>query len=208
MLFPLLIILIAGTAFAANITFTYDSAGRLTLADYGNGKKIAYTYDNNGNLLQEKVGKGSTIITNSDISINKSEIDFSNRTISKTFDTTLIIKNEGDGDLAITEIKIIPDTGTNADEFSINAYNSLISPNDSTQVTITFKPATEGAKKAVLTITSNDPDENIISVNLSGTGVTENIIITNSDISVDKSEIDFSNRTIGKTFDTTLIIKI
>ena len=49
----LLLICMAGAASAANITYTYDAAGRLTTADYGGGKSIAYTYDNNGNLLQQ-----------------------------------------------------------------------------------------------------------------------------------------------------------
>lgn len=49
----LLSLCIAGAASAANITYTYDAAGRLTKADYVGGQSIAYTYDNNGNLLQQ-----------------------------------------------------------------------------------------------------------------------------------------------------------
>ncbi|MBI5418206.1 choice-of-anchor D domain-containing protein [Candidatus Poribacteria bacterium] len=173
-LFFLLIFLIAGAASAANITYTYDSAGRLTHADHGSGRTIAYTYDNNGNLLQEKVGKGSIIITSSDISVNKSEINFSNVKINTPFESTIVIKNEGNGDLSITEVKITPDTGTDANEFSINNnYSKSIKPNDTTLISITFKPISEGAKKAALTITSNDPDENVVSVTLKGTGTKE-----------------------------------
>jgi len=35
---------------AADIGYTYDSAGRLTKVDYGNGASITYTYDKAGNL--------------------------------------------------------------------------------------------------------------------------------------------------------------
>jgi|Deesub1362A_J573_1020465.scaffolds.fasta_scaffold17696_3 YD repeat-containing protein len=35
-----------------SITYTYDAAGRLVGADYGEGQVITYTYDANGNLLQ------------------------------------------------------------------------------------------------------------------------------------------------------------
>jgi len=38
--------------FAGTINYTYDNAGRLTMADFGTNKSITYTYDNNGNLLQ------------------------------------------------------------------------------------------------------------------------------------------------------------
>lgn len=51
----LLIISMTGATSAANITYTYDAAGRLTQATYGGGKSVAYTYDNNGNLLATSV---------------------------------------------------------------------------------------------------------------------------------------------------------
>ena len=37
------------------ITYTYDDAGRLVGADYGDGTGITYTYDEAGNLLQREV---------------------------------------------------------------------------------------------------------------------------------------------------------
>ena len=43
------------SAFAGTINYTYDNAGRLTGADYGDRKTIAFTYDNNGNLLKRDV---------------------------------------------------------------------------------------------------------------------------------------------------------
>ncbi|MBM4431284.1 MAG: hypothetical protein FJ026_13210 [Chloroflexi bacterium] len=42
----------ASTAQGQTVTYTYDEAGRLVRADYGNGKAIAYTYDAAGNLLR------------------------------------------------------------------------------------------------------------------------------------------------------------
>lgn len=32
------------------VTFTYDNAGRLTVANYSSGKRITYAYDNSGDL--------------------------------------------------------------------------------------------------------------------------------------------------------------
>lgn len=40
---------------AGTISYTYDDAGRLIKAAYGNGKAIEYHYDNAGNLLSKKV---------------------------------------------------------------------------------------------------------------------------------------------------------
>ena len=36
---------------ASTIAYTYDLAGRIVAADYGNGRSISYAYDNAGNLL-------------------------------------------------------------------------------------------------------------------------------------------------------------
>ena len=51
----ILTILLAGLAIAGSVQYTYDAAGRLILADYGNGKTIAYTYDASGNLTSRTV---------------------------------------------------------------------------------------------------------------------------------------------------------
>ena len=40
---------------AADVSYTYDSLNRLTMADYGNGLVINYTYDAAGNRLSQKV---------------------------------------------------------------------------------------------------------------------------------------------------------
>jgi YD repeat-containing protein len=50
-------------ALAGSITYTYDDAGRLVTADYGNGSAIAYTYDNAGNLLARTVGLDNISLT-------------------------------------------------------------------------------------------------------------------------------------------------
>lgn len=45
---------IVPSALAGAINYTYDDAGRLIKADYGDNKTIEYTYDNAGNLLKQK----------------------------------------------------------------------------------------------------------------------------------------------------------
>lgn len=51
---------LAPAAAAATISYTYDTAGRLTKADYGGGRAITYAYDSNGNLLQREVNQEPT----------------------------------------------------------------------------------------------------------------------------------------------------
>jgi len=53
----------SATQSGRTITYTYDSAGRLIMVDYGDGTGIRYTYDNAGNLLTRVVGALPAVIT-------------------------------------------------------------------------------------------------------------------------------------------------
>ncbi len=53
-----LLLLISSSLVADKVSYSYDDTGRLTKADYGNGKVISYTYDKAGNLLSRTVSGG------------------------------------------------------------------------------------------------------------------------------------------------------
>ncbi|MDY6971785.1 MAG: hypothetical protein SV775_05595 [Thermodesulfobacteriota bacterium] len=55
--FALLVLCNTQHASAGTVNYTYDNAGRLTQADYGD-KVINYTYDNAGNLTKREVTAG------------------------------------------------------------------------------------------------------------------------------------------------------
>ncbi len=44
----------------AGVTYTYDTGGRVTSINYGNGSVVTYTYDQAGNLVGRSVGTGGT----------------------------------------------------------------------------------------------------------------------------------------------------
>ena len=50
-------------ATAGTVNYTYDDAGRLIRADFGDGKVIEYTYDNAGSLLERRIGSGTNIFS-------------------------------------------------------------------------------------------------------------------------------------------------
>ena len=50
-------------ATAGTVSYTYDDAGRLIRADFGDGKVIEYTYDNAGSLLERRIGSGTNIFS-------------------------------------------------------------------------------------------------------------------------------------------------
>ena len=53
----------SSSASALTITYTYDSDGQLTKADYGNAGSISYTYDVAGNILTKAVSGPSMTLT-------------------------------------------------------------------------------------------------------------------------------------------------
>lgn len=55
-------LLISLAGFGGPIGYTYDAAGRLIKADYGEGRTITYAYDANGNLLDRVVTGAGPVI--------------------------------------------------------------------------------------------------------------------------------------------------
>lgn len=53
-----LLVCLCPCAEAVSITYTYDNAGRLNKADFGNDRTVRYVYDNNGNLTGRTVTSG------------------------------------------------------------------------------------------------------------------------------------------------------
>ena len=89
---------------------------------------------------------------------------------------TATISNAGNAALNVSGIQL---TGADAGEYSLDinggaspcgATAPAIAPSGNCTVTITFNPATTGAKTANLEITSDDSDEVTVNVILSGTG--------------------------------------
>ncbi len=56
---PLIALLTVVAATAQTVNYSYDAAGRLIRADYGDAGAIAYAYDAAGNLLQREVTRGA-----------------------------------------------------------------------------------------------------------------------------------------------------
>jgi YD repeat-containing protein len=53
-------ILLLSLSDAAAATYTYDTGGRLTKVDYGNGSVVTYGYDQAGNIVTRSVAQSTT----------------------------------------------------------------------------------------------------------------------------------------------------
>jgi hypothetical protein len=91
--------------------------------------------------------------------------------VGNTASTQVTIQNQGVGSLSVTGATI---TGPNAADFSITVVPIAIGGNGLQNYTLTFNPTGTGTRNAVLSIGSDDADENPYLINLLGIG-TDNL---------------------------------
>jgi hypothetical protein len=109
------------------------------------------------------------------------------------------VSNTGTANLAVGTITL---TGTNANQFAIasdNASSQTIAAGASRIVNVTFNPTSTGAKSATLSIPSDDPVNNPVTVALSGTGTSAALVTTGSanNISANSAKLHGSLNALG-----------
>ncbi|MGD9118971.1 MAG: choice-of-anchor D domain-containing protein [Dehalococcoidia bacterium] len=119
------------------------------------------------------------------ITVTPGSIDFGSVTVgSSSPDEVVTISNDGDADLCIYDVAL---KGADISQFTITnnvTPNLILPPCASANVSVQFKPLTEGNKHASLVIHSNDPCESYLYIPLTGTGVPKayaDVEITKSD---------------------------
>ena len=101
--------------------------------------------------------------------LSPTSLNFGNQTVGITSSPqNVTLQNTGNIKLTITSIQI---TGTNSGDFGEkNNCPSSLPPNNSCQISVTFKPKTTGTRNAAVNITDNAPGSPQ-SVSLTGVGV-------------------------------------
>jgi hypothetical protein len=95
--------------------------------------------------------------------------DFGNTRVNGQGYAEFSIENKGAATLHVDSWGI---TGEHAEQFSVVwTPHQNIEPGNSALMSILFVPASEGVKRATVTIWSNDPDESVYTFSLTGTGV-------------------------------------
>jgi PKD repeat protein len=104
-----------------------------------------------------------------DITVSPPSHDFGEVDVGNSSIVTLTVSNNGIEDLLIGEVThpLIPFTKT-ADACS----NQTLAPLETCDIDISFEPADVASYDGNFTIPSNDPDEGLLSVSLTGKGVT------------------------------------
>ena len=105
------------------------------------------------------------------IRVNPIEVEFANAQTGLRFEESIEIRNVGLRLLNIIDISLTPDD--TPFRFAYDwGENAEILPDSSSIVYILFDPQQEGVYEAILSIESNDRDEGIVEVNISGNALT------------------------------------
>ncbi len=113
---------------------------------------------------------------------------------SVTTDLTISNNSDSTGDLIIDTVSL---SGDDAGQFALvdACASSVLAPGESCIITVQFNPAgAEGARNATLDIASNDPDNAVLQIALSGVAD----VLTPA-ITVNQSTLIFANTVVGQT---------
>ena len=156
----------------------------------------AYLFTGIGTSLPEIVVKrpGINLVDNTGVST------FGSINVGGTTDLVFNVKNTGLVNLNLTGLpNKVAVSGTDAALFSIITQpTSPILPNGSALFTVRFTPTSAGTRTAVLSIPSNDADENPFEINLSGTVANQEIAISQSSVEIASGgSKDFGSVNVG-----------
>ena len=112
-------------------------------------------------------GTGTVLVP--DIAVTPASHNYGTQGVGSSVTQSFTVSNTGTGDLIVGASTL---TGPNASEFAFVSGQAgfTVAPGATSAIQVRFSPTTQAAKSAVLTIPSNDPDENPVVINLSGTG--------------------------------------
>lgn len=107
-----------------------------------------------------------------DINLSTATLGFPNTEAGQTSaEQTVTIENTGDADLTISAITL---AGATPEAFAIlnaaDCTSGVIAAGSSCELRLTFSPQVAGASAAVVEITSDDPDESLLRVQVTGIG--------------------------------------
>lgn len=111
------------------------------------------------------------------INVSPPSIEYNTVRLGTTAHANLFVSNGGTADL---HVSAIPIDGVNPGDFAVTscAGGCTIPPSTIDQIDVTFTPGARGPRSAVLHVKSDDPDDAVVDVPLSGTGGAGVMVIT------------------------------
>ncbi len=104
------------------------------------------------------------------LAVSPSALEFGGVAVSDRASSTLRMHNTGGAALQVSSVSLV---GADVLHFAVTngGGSHSILPGDSVVVTLAFEPSTQGAKSAALRIASNDPEQTVVDIPLTGLGL-------------------------------------
>jgi hypothetical protein len=127
-----------------------------------------------------------------DMAISAATHDYGEVEMGMTSSTTFEATNTGALDLEVTSISIL---GPDSLQFSVDdgVVPFVLAPGDSHNLTVNFSPTSVGRKSASLRLESNDWDDPLMDISLTGNAIAARL----PDISVSSTSHDFGSAKVG-----------
>ena len=164
-----------------NVTFSPNQDG-----DYSAELTISTNDTTNSTITVSLTGTGFVLYP--DIEVDPLALDFGAVTVGETINKNIVVSNNGDAVLNVTNIE------SSNIAFTVNITSFDLNVGEDTTVVVSFSPTEAEGYTGELTITSNDPNEGTTVVSLAGSGV-----IYYPDIDVDHTSLDFGTVTVGES---------
>ncbi len=134
-------------------------------------------------------------------------IEFPDTDVLTSASLPFVVRNEGDGLLESIGFSL---EGEHSDDFTVRDLTATeIAPGQSGGFVVDFTPTGRGARTALLSIQSNDPDENPFQVALAGLGLDPEISVSHEELGVlvdGSASLDFGQSNVGKAKDLAITI--
>ena len=155
----------------------------------------------NGNARYSYLGylalshQGSNGSSTPSVSTSTQAFGFGDVATNNTVQQTLTISNNGGAPLTVAPLQL---SGANASDFGLvndNCSNTQLAASAQCSVDVSFTPSNAGLRQAVLTILSDDPINQSVTVDLDGTGTTTSA----QNISATPNPIDFGTIAVSNS---------
>ena len=118
-------------------------------------------------LLTVKLG---WVTSAPEISVEPDAVEFDQVEIGTEQSAIVSITNKGNANLTLQSLTIVQDDGAGFGFIPLEQLPTTVEPNSVVELEVVFAPSAEGSAAAVLQIGSDDPDNPLVEIMLSGAG--------------------------------------
>lgn len=192
------------------VSFTPGNAGNFTDSldiPSNDTANASVTVSVSGNGVAAPVPNIS--VTDSVAPASDRSVPFGSIAVGGQANQTVTVANIGNADLVLGQLGAANPLAVPFSVVNDNCSGQTISPAGNCSFGLRFEPLVAGAASDGLDISSNDPDEPSVTVNMNGTGTalaTSNIVITDDAPPADDRLAAFGNLTEGATRDQTVTV--